>query len=424
MNIFLFILGLGVGFAFHYWRQNQLNRKFRGILKSITDSSDQVSDLPLASLLRSEINSLQEKCIQLEAELEIWQDLVEKSPWGYLRIDEENQLLWCNHQARELLQIDRWQPGQVRLLLELVRSYELDQLIQKTRKTQQQQVQEWQFYVLSYQGDNKVRSVALKGFGFPLPAQEVVVFLQNQQPLADLTQNRERFFCDLTHELRTPLTAISAVAEILQKRLQNPEKQWVEQMLQETSRLIKLIEDWLDVSLLNQTPYEKLKYETVELKSLIFNSWQTLEGIATQKNLSFRYHGLAQLYLRGDLLRLTQVFLNLFDNAIQYSLPEKEVLVEVEILPEDFIQVNIIDSGAGFLETDLPHVFERLYRGDHSRVRVRNNPAYNSSFMSNGSGLGLSIVKEIILAHGGSIEAKNHPITGGAWLQFTLPIEP
>lgn len=421
MNVVLFILGLGVGFAFHCWRQNQLNRKFRGMLQSISDSSAQVCDLPLASLLRREINYLNEQCIQLEGELKIWEDLVEKFPWGYLRIDEENQLLWCNHQARELLQIDRWQPGQVRLFLELVRSYELDQLIQKTRDTQQEQVQEWQFYVLSYQGDNKVRSLPLKAFGFSLPAQEVVVFLQNQQPLVDVTQDRDRFLSDLTHELRTPLTAINAVAEILQKRLKNPEKQWVEQMLRETSRLIKLIEDWLDVSLLNQSPYENLQYETLELKSLIFNCWQTLEAIATPKNLFLSYHGLDQLYLRGDPLRLSQVFLNLFDNAINYSLPEKEILVEVKQLSEELIQVNIIDSGAGFLPSDLPHVFQRLYRGDQSRVRVANTPSYNSSFVSNGSGLGLSIVKEIILAHGGSIEAKNHSTTGGAWLQFTLP---
>ena len=93
---------------------------------------------------------------------------------------------------------------------------------------------------------------------------------------------------------------------------------------------------------------------------------------------------------------------------------------------QQFVDINIIDSGSGFSEQDLPFVFERLYRGDPSRVRNRTLSAQSilaqSSTMQAGSGLGLSIVEQIIQAHGGSVAAKNHPETGGAWIQLILPI--
>jgi len=86
------------------------------------------------------------------------------------------------------------------------------------------------------------------------------------------------------------------------------------------------------------------------------------------------------------------------------------------------IQIDIIDSGTGFSETDMPHVFERLYRGDASRHKEQATSEHPGiSSVNKGSGLGLAIVQQIIQAHGGSIKARNHPKTGGAWLQIKLP---
>ena len=155
--------------------------------------------------------------------------------------------------------------------------------------------------------------------------------------------------------------------------------------------------------------------------------------MAQQKQLCLAYKGPETIWLRADESRLTQVFLNLFDNSIKHSPPQEAIRVEVTCLEvEDIssdaisepcsVQIDIIDSGSGFSELDLPHVFERLYRGDASRHRLpTTSVASEASVGSSGSGLGLSIVQQIIQAHNGTVKARNHPETGGAWLQIKLP---
>jgi two-component system phosphate regulon sensor histidine kinase PhoR len=371
----------------------------------------------------------------LEAQLQTGQRLLQVAPLGYLQVDEENRLLWCNEQARQLLQIDRWEPEQLRLLLELVRSYELDQLIERTRHRQQPDICEWVFHPPCLDGAvmGGVRSLTLRASSWSLPQGQVGVFLENRQPLVELAQSRNQWFSDLAHELRTPLTSIRLVAEALQGRLNPPELRWVEKLLYETNRLIDLVQDWLELSNLEKNPSESLTYQPVELRSLIYSAWQILEPLAQLHRLTLDYCGPDTLWVRADAARLTQVFLNLFDNSIKHSPSQKTIRVEVTCLENQYsngdattepcsIQIDVIDAGSGFSESDLPHVFERLYQGDTSRQRRQaSHDSSQASRRSRGSGLGLSIVQQIVQAHNGSVQARNHPKTGGAWLQIKLP---
>jgi two-component system, OmpR family, phosphate regulon sensor histidine kinase PhoR len=427
--------GLTVGLGVCVWQHYRWKKRLKELINSFSSQDDRSISLPPIYLVRREIEHLEQERKKITQERDNWQRLIDQAPIGYLLVDEENQLLWCNQQARILLKLDRWRWGEVRLLLELVRSYELDRLIERTRKSQQPQEKEWVFYFTphasakeptsgsfetSVASSRTVNAIALCGHSFPLPNRQVGVFLVNRQPIVDLSQSRDRSVADLSHELKTPLTSISLVAENLLNRLQNPERRWVEQMLKETNRLINLVREWLDLTQLEADPTKVLKYERVILQELISSVWEILEPIAKKKRMTLTLMEDESLSIEGDRSRLIQVFLNLLDNAIKHSPVEGDIVVklmrdhQIKGNTKTYAAIDIIDSGKGFATSDLPYVFDRLYRGEHSRTRIDNQ--------SGGSGLGLAIVQQIIQAHEGLIEAKNHPDLGGAWLRIKLPI--
>jgi two-component system phosphate regulon sensor histidine kinase PhoR len=434
MRFLLFLLGLILGLGFAWWKQRQLNLRLEQVLSLLPDQVDDGASLTSISRLRRGLLHLKQRTKQLEEEVDTWVQQLELAPFGYLLIDAENQLLWCNQKARQWLKLDRWRAGQLRLFLELVRSYELDQLIEQTRSSQQSQSLEWSFQTTVYgqalepgEARSYTYSVPLRATTIPLAKGEVGIFLENQQQVQQLIQSRDRATSDLAHELRTPLTAIRLVSETLCERLSPPESRWSQQMLQETDRLIHLVQDWLELSQLEQDPHQHLNFETVELHSLITSAWQTLDPFVQQKQLRLNYTGADEVYLEADAVRLTQVFLNLFDNGIKHSPPGSEIKVNVawqdlgNSPDHQQLQIDVIDAGEGFTEADLPYVFDRLYRGEPSRVRLADGASNSPEHSQKGSGLGLAIVHQIISAHGGTIFARNLPQTKGAWLRIMLP---
>jgi two-component system phosphate regulon sensor histidine kinase PhoR len=445
MNVLILMVGLGIGLGislvFHYRQRQQLTQ----MLEIAANGQVEKASLSIASRLRREIAKSQAIQHELQLELEVWQKALEIAPIGYLRIDAENQLMTCNPAARQLLCIDRWQPNCLRLLLELVRSYELDRTIESARQSQQVQIEDWIFETTPLtpsapKGDRQsiCHAIPLRATCIPLPQAQVGVFLEDRSAITELTQARDRAFSDIMHELRTPLTSISLVAEMLQNRLSGQEKTWVERLSQETNRLIDLIQNCLEISRLQKNPKQHLKYEEISLKSFLLGIWQTLEPLAKQKEIQLHYVGVDDFRLWGDASRLSQVFLNIFDNSIKYSPVRGEIRVEVQhqenrplsapdplswqASENSWIIINVIDLGCGFCAEDLPHVFERLYRGDPSRTRQNPIENTNPSFSNlNSNGLGLAIAQQIIQAHGGTISAQNHPTTKGAWLKIQLP---
>ncbi|MBE9114966.1 PAS domain-containing sensor histidine kinase [Lusitaniella coriacea LEGE 07157] len=444
MLFFTFVLGLSVGLGFYALKRYQFNRMVRKMLQLSSEGMLEKSDLSLMSRLRSEISRGGIIRRHLETELQNWQQVMEAAPIGYLQVDEDNQLLWCNSYARQLLKLNRWNPDELRLLLEWVRSYELDRAIEQTRREQKSQVQEWIFQMTDLPPDvvpesrdarNSLGySLALRAVSLPLAGGQVGVLLENQQPLLELSLSRDRAFSDLAHELKTPLTSIRLVAEALQNRLEGTERTWVDKMLQEINRLIDFVRDCLELNQLEKQRNGNLNYQPIELKNLVFELWQALEPLVQAKSIALDYSEPDSLSLSGDRSQLRRVFRNLFENSIRYSPPQGTIRVEVKVKqgetvtqttfvdPNSWIIINVIDSGCGFQESDLPYVFDRLYRGDPSRARQPSNPQQSRTLPNKGgSGLGLAIVRQIVQSHGGAIAAQNHPDTGGAWLKIKLP---
>ncbi|MEO1183802.1 MAG: ATP-binding protein [Cyanobacteria bacterium J06636_27] len=417
-------IGLGLSICLWLWQTIQFHRYFGRF-----DYSKRKS---FVLGWRYKFARLNERQQSLEQQLLSLQDLLENAPLGYLQVDEENQLLWCNQQARQMLSLEKWRPGKVRLLLEVVRSYELDRLVEKTRDRNSSQQKEWVFHPSCENAEAMLeqKSVVLRATGQPLPQGQVGVFLENRQQLLEISQARDRAFSDLAHELRTPLTSMRLVVETLQDRVDTPIVRWVNLLLKEVDRLIDLVQSWLDLTRLESNPATQLNCQPLEIQALINSVWESLEPIAQRQKVQLAFSNVDNAWINADKSRLHQVFFNLIHNSIKYSPPNGAVRVEANvnipledknpIEPESspLLEINIIDSGVGFAQEDLPHIFQRFYRGDKARSRSIKGEGDSSL---DGSGLGLAIVYQILTAHGGTIKAMNHPQTGGAWLQIHLP---
>ena len=435
MELFWFLLGLAIGLLLLSWHHVQLNLKLKKLIHQLRPDTLQGSLSSTARLTRA-IAVYGQRHQDLVEELNTWQHILQAAPIGFLQIDDENQLIWCNQQAGSLLGIQQYQQSKPRLLLELVRSYELDQLIEQTRTTHHSCQCDWTFYPVSADPTTLSRQQPrfLRAYGTPLTNGRVGVFLESRQEAVLLAQQRDRWISDVAHELKTPLTSIRLVAETLQMRLTPPLRDWLDRLLNETVRLSCLVQDLLDLSRLEAKPTPELALKTIDLPQLIQSTWSNLEPLARRKHLQLDYRGPSQLLLQADESKLHRVLLNLLDNSIKYSPVHQFIRVQLSLQqtnePAQQIHLEVIDAGPGFPEHALTYVFERFYRVDPSRTRNpvdldNNDPLQGNTeqvaITSSGSGLGLAIVRQIVEAHQGYVKAGNHPETQGAWLQVFLP---
>lgn len=460
MTFLGFLLGLLLGLGVLGWYHAQLTHKLERLAESFQPDMPHRSRLSISRLLRvlaSHVSGYE----QLTCDLTLWQHLCKTAPIGILQVDEENQLLWCNAQAGQLLSLQLPHPAQRRLLLELVRSYELDQLIEQTRTLRQPCQSDWTFHPVSADPSQLSRQLprSLRAHSVPLPDDSVGVFLESRQEAILLAQQRDRWISDVAHELKTPLTSIRLVAETLQMRLESPLRDWIDRLLKETIRLSSLVQDLLDLSQLEANPNPNLTLKTVDIGKLIQSAWFSLELLARKKQLQLEYVGPDRLLLHLDESRMHRVLLNLLDNAIKYSPAQQSIRVQVSVItdspePTQYVRMDVIDAGPGLPIESLPYVFDRFYRADPSRTRspsgldasrvyalgketATGNPPIKGAQThdtqtggdqaiptSSGSGLGLAIVRQIVEAHQGRVHADNHPETQGAWLQIFLPYQP
>lgn len=418
LTIISTIMGFFVGVTGCYiWREKYMRQQLQQIL-SVMEISQQHEDisLPMVSQLRRQAAITSQQQRDLEQQITSWQNTLEQAPVGYLQLDDENQILFCNQMAKDLLCIQNSESGKPRLLLELVRSYELDRLIGQTRSTQTAKQLIWQFYS-GYHNAADSQSIWLKANSIPFVNGKIGIFIESQQSQVEAVTMRERWLADLSHEIRTPLTSMRLIAETLETKVTPNLTRWVQRMLQETNRLIDLVQHFLELSQLETSPTEHLSLTDVNLVDVIDDAWHSLEPIARQRKIEFNYAGIEELILRVDRSKFTQVFINLFDNSIKHCPDGGKISISLKLLTAS-VEINFCDNGSGFMETDLPYVFDRLYRGDLSRQRSSADDHLTKQ--PTGSGLGLSIVRQIILAHGGSVIAENHPNTGGARIKIVL----
>lgn len=225
--------------------------------------------------------------------------------------------------------------------------------------------------------------------------------------LEQLFNTQRRFLTDVGHELRTPLTVIKGNVALM-RRMECGEEDLLESIESEADRLTRLAGDLL---LLSQAESGKLPLDTrvVELDTIIFEVLQQMKVLAKDQ-IKLKLIEIDQVLVCGDVDRLKQVLVNLVSNAVHYTPAGGEVSVGLSKL-EDNALVVIIDNGPGIAPEDLPHIFERFYRGEKSRTRSKEQ----------GFGLGLSIAYWIVRNHGGKIEVESE-LGKGTKFSVWLPL--
>ncbi len=227
---------------------------------------------------------------------------------------------------------------------------------------------------------------------------------------------KTKFLEIVAHDLRTPLTSILSYADLLLRYKDEPEEtrdEFLQTIVHESERLSDLITDYLDLSRIESGKME-YHFFPIDLRKIIDHSVSVYSGTCLQKNIEISMERVpAQISLRGDKKRLIQVVCNLLSNAVK-CIPSggkiEIAAVHSESPPE--WTVSISDTGPGIPPEHLEDIFEK-YAQLHE----------GKSYEVNGSGLGLSICKEIIEAHAGRIQAENRP-GGGAVFHIILPVLP
>lgn len=229
--------------------------------------------------------------------------------------------------------------------------------------------------------------------------------------LKRLNEQRREFFANISHELRTPLTYLKGYSKVLRSGLWKTEEeknQYLEIIDAEATRLTYLVNDLFDLAQMDEGRFN-LQFEKVRLDEMITLVINKTSYKAMEKNIVLTFHSEAtqELEIMGDPLRIEQVLLNIVENAIKYT---ESGWIKLSVMSDsEEIIIEVEDTGMGIDKEELPYIFERFYRVEKSRSR-----AYG------GSGLGLSIVKQLVELHGGKVAVES-TVGKGSIFTITLP---
>jgi heavy metal sensor kinase len=214
---------------------------------------------------------------------------------------------------------------------------------------------------------------------------------------------------NVAHDLRTPLSRLRAgLEDALRTQADLPaSRQAIAGALEETDRVQTIMRTLMDVTLA-ETGMMKLEIETTDLNGLVRDVIELYEDVAAEKQIKIDTKFEVTARAPVDPARIRQVFANLLDNALKYTPQDGHILIATHS-DQDRIEISFQDNGPGIPEKDLPRIWERLYRGDQSRSE-------------HGLGLGLSLVKAIVEAHGGRVVAEKRP-SAGTEFRVILPLK-
>jgi signal transduction histidine kinase len=250
----------------------------------------------------------------------------------------------------------------------------------------------------------------------PFSARELLACVASQLKLSRVRQETNRlkddFLASLSHELRTPLNAILGYVRMLRRGALTPDRhdKALDTIERNATSLAQIVEDVLDVSRIVSGKI-RLNITSVDLAWIVHSALEVIvpmteaKGVRVEANLGSHVPTLA-----GDPERLQQVLWNLLSNAAKFTEPGGTVRVSLARRDGD-AEIVVSDTGIGIAPEFLPHVFERFRQGDAGTTRERG-----------GLGLGLSIARQLVEMHGGTIHASSDGVGHGATFRVTLPL--
>lgn len=325
---------------------------------------------------------------------------------GVIALDRQGLVLLMNPSARRIL--DLGQESVVgQSLLEVIRNRGLADLVELCQTLEpSEQCRREVGLQLPVQRNLEVNAM-------PLPeSQGVVLVLHDITELRRLEQVRVEFVANVSHELRTPLTAIKGYLEtLIDETPAEPltHRRFLEVAHTHADRLSRLINDLLNLSDI-ETGKVVLHSRSVGLQDFVNEASTIFEKEATKRGIKLQNEISADMVVWADRDRLSQIFVNLVDNAVKYTPKGGSVTFKAFARDSKFIGFQVIDTGQGIPPADLPRITERFYRVDKARSRELG-----------GTGLGLAIVKHLIQLHGGTLHIDSE-VGKGTIIEIGLPI--
>lgn len=355
----------------------------------------------MADSLQIQMTRIQQNENQLESVLD---NMIN----GIVMIDFNGKIVLMNRRAEEVL---GFSAGELvgRHFAEAKQQYELAQMIQEGLQSKVHMREEITFYF------PEERLLELNLVPIHRESKEfsgVLLVLQDVSAIRRLERMRSEFVANVSHELKTPITAVKGFAETLLGGAVNDEetaRSFLQIIYDESDRLNRLIGDILELSKI-ESRRVPLVFSPVEVTSFVDKSIKLMQSEADRKNITISLNVEPGLYVEADEDRLRQIVMNLLSNGINYTAEGGRLSLKAEGRGEDYIRIEISDTGSGIPKKDLPRIFERFYRVDKARSRS-----------SGGTGLGLSIVKHLIELHKGTISVKSE-VGIGSTFTIELPV--
>lgn len=249
--------------------------------------------------------------------------------------------------------------------------------------------------------------------GVVLVFRDVTERKRAQQALLEADRRKDLFLALLSHELRNPLAPIRNAVQVLELKCPREEELlWCCDIIdREVGHMARLLDDLFDISRITQGKLEMRK-EAVELSTIVQRAVETSRPYIDAREQTLKVElSRDSLLIHADPTRMAQVFANLLNNAAKYTAPRGRINVRVECAGNEAV-VTVRDTGIGIAPDLLPQIFDMFVQGDNRVVED----------MQSGLGLGLTLARDIVAAHGGKIEAKSKGAAQGSEFIVRLPL--